>query len=50
VGIALGVVADRSGEAVGLAVLVLVLPALTYAFLAALWVLRLFAALIKGFG
>jgi hypothetical protein len=50
VGLGLGVVADRSGEAVGLALLVLVLPALTYAFLAALWVLRLFAALIKGFG
>jgi hypothetical protein len=48
VGSGLGIVSDRSDEAVGFALIVLVLPALTYAFLASLWVLRLFAALVKG--
>jgi hypothetical protein len=48
VGSGLGIVADRSEHAVGLALIVLVVPALTYAFLATLWVLRLFAALMKG--
>jgi hypothetical protein len=48
VGSALGIVADRSEHAVGFALIALVLSALTYAFLATLWVLRLFAALVKG--
>jgi hypothetical protein len=50
VGSGLGFVADRSEHAVALALILLVLPALTYAFLATLWVLRLFAALVKGVG
>jgi hypothetical protein len=50
VGSGVEIVADRSGEAIGLAVIVLVVLALTYAFLATLWVLRLFAALLKGVG
>jgi hypothetical protein len=50
VGTGVGIVAGRSAHAVGLTLIALVVPALTYAFLAALWVLRLFAALLKGAG
>lgn len=49
-GSALGLLADRSEQAVPLALIALVVPALTYAFLATLWILRLFAALVKGAG
>ena len=50
VGAGIGIVADRSTQAVGLTLIALVVPALTYAFLAALWIFRLFAALVKGAG
>ena len=38
-----------SGSLAPLAVVALIVPALTYAFLAALWFMRLFAAAFKGF-
>ena len=46
--IALGRAAISSEPAAGLTLILIVLPALTYAFLAALWVMRLFAASLKG--
>lgn len=44
----LGVAVDTSAQAAALAVVAVVVPALTYAFLAALWMLRLFAGSLKG--
>lgn len=46
----LGAATGRSRELTLLALLVVVLGALTYAFLATLWVFRLFADALKGFG
>jgi hypothetical protein len=46
----LGVAADTSERAAGLALILFVVPALTYAFLSALWVLNLFAGTLKGVG
>ena len=48
--IGLGRAAISSAQAAELALILVVLPALTYAFLAALWVMRLFAAGLKGVG
>jgi len=48
--IGLGRAAASSDYAAELALILVVLPALTYAFLAALWVMRLFAASLKGVG
>ena len=48
--IGLGRAAISSDRAAELVLILLVLPALTYAFLAALWVMRLFAASLKGVG
>lgn len=46
----LGRAASSSDAAAELALIAVVLPALTYAFLAALWVMRLFAGNLKGAG
>lgn len=47
--VTLGAATGRSRELTLLALLVVVLGALTYAFLATLWVFRLFADALKGF-
>ena len=44
----LGVAAETSLNGAVLALIALVVPALTYAFLAALWMLRLFAGAPRG--
>jgi hypothetical protein len=46
--LALGFAVDASERAAALGVVALVIPALTYAFLAALWVMRLFAGRPTG--
>jgi hypothetical protein len=46
----LGLAANTSEQAAALALIALVVPALTYAFLSALWVLNLFAGTLKGVG
>ena len=44
----LGVAAGVTRALAAMALIALVVPALTYAFLAALWVMRLFAGTLKG--
>jgi hypothetical protein len=48
--VTLGAATGRSRELTLLVLIVVVLGALTYAFLATLWVFRLFADALKGFG
>jgi hypothetical protein len=44
----LGFAADASAQAAAFGLIAFVVPALTYAFLAALWTMRLFAGALKG--
>jgi len=46
--IVFGFAAGRSRELAAIALITFVVPALSYAFLAALWVMRLFAEAFKG--